>query len=67
MKHFEIKNNQIKNIYSFINELKCLKNLQVLKVKGNPFSFDYFYKYEILIQLKNLSELDEEVLSDADY
>lgn len=39
----------IKNIYDFINQLKLLKFLEKLDVKGNQFSFDYFYKYEILL------------------
>lgn len=66
LKVLSLKNNLLGNIYSVINTcLECPK-LQKLNLKKNPLSRDYYYKYQVILRVLNLKQLDEDVVLDVD-
>ena len=57
-----MSNNLLDNVYSVVNScLKC-ENLEQINLKKNPLSKDYYYKYQIILRLKGIKKLDNELI-----
>ena len=67
LKNIDLGFNKLNSLNDSLQSLKEIKNLQKLKLKGNPMCLNYLYKEEVCLQLRSLENLDGEELSEADF